>query len=289
MLKREPVEPVAGVNRTFTSGNPRRNLTHVRCVWRRSLIVDTLSLDDTRASKASQPASRGDVADDRWTSLYRVATAATLVSLALLPVAIAVYVFSPPPGSVVQSFAQLQANVLVGLVDLDLVMLIDFILMIPIYLALWVALRRANESFMALGTTLGLVGIAVYLTTNPCFSMLSLSNQYANATTDAQRAMLLASGQAMLTVWSGTAYDVSYVMGGVAGLIIAAVMLRSHVFNKATAYVGIVLNALMLVPPTVGTIGLVLSLLSLVPLAIWYVLIARQFYLLGSGTEPISV
>jgi hypothetical protein len=204
----------------------------------------------------------------------------------LLPVAIVVYSFSPPPSTVIGSFTQLQANRLVGLIDLDLVMLVDSVLMIPIYLAFYVALRRANESFMALGTTLGLVGIAVYLTTNPCFSMLSLSDQYAAATTDAQRAIFLAAGQSLLTTWLGTAYDVSYIVGGVAGLIIAVVMLRSDIFGRTTAYVGIVLNALMLVPPTVGMIGLILSFLSLVPLAIWLVLIARRLFQLGWGVAP---
>ena len=221
-------------------------------------------------------------ADVAWKLLYRIAGAAVVISFVLLFVAIAVYSFSPPPTTVVASFAQFQANRLVGLVDLDLVMLIDSVLMIPVFLAFYVALRRASESLMALGTTVGLVGIAVYLTTNPAFSMLTLSDQYATATTDAQRAIFLAAGQAMLTTWTGTAYDVSYVMGGVAGLIVAAVMLRSNVFGKAPAYVGIVLNAMMLVPPTVGPIGIIVSFLSLVPLAIWYVLIARRLFQLGS-------
>jgi hypothetical protein len=126
--------------------------------------------------------------DADWRPLYRIAGAAAAISVALLPVAIVVYSFSPPPSTVLGSFAQLQANRFVGLVDLDLVMLIDSVLVIPIFLAVYVSLRRASESFMALGTTLGLVGIAIYFTTNPAFSMLTLSDQYAAATSDAQRA-----------------------------------------------------------------------------------------------------
>jgi hypothetical protein len=221
--------------------------------------------------------------DGTWSWLYRVAGAAALLALLLLVVAIVVFIAQPPPNSVVDWFKLFQSNRLVGLVDLDLAMLLSEALLIPIFLALYVAPRRASEASMALGTTLGLVGIAVYLTSNPCFSMLSLSDQYATATTDAQRSALLAAGQVMLTTWQGTAYDVGYVLGGVAGLIIAVVMLRSNVLGKATAFVGILLFGLMLVPPTVGLIGLVLSFLSLVPLAIWYVLIARRLFQLGSG------
>jgi hypothetical protein len=81
---------------------------------------------------------------------------------------------------------------------------------------------------------------------------------------------------------------VGYVLGGIAGLIVTLVMLHSAVFSKATAYVGIVLFALMVVPPTVGPIGLLLSFLSLVPLAIWYVLIARGLFQLGSAVPGVD-
>jgi hypothetical protein len=46
---------------------------------------------------------------------------------------------------------------------------------------------------------------------------------------------------------------------------------------------GIILKAIMLVPPTVGTSGLILSFLSLVPMAIWLILIARGLFQLGNG------
>ncbi len=76
-----------------------------------------------------------------------------------------------------------------------------------------------------------------------------------------------------------------YVLGGAALLIISTVMLRSTIFSKVTAYVGLVLSVTMLVPPTVGTIGLVFSLGSLVPLEIWLILIARRLFRLGQGVS----
>jgi hypothetical protein len=86
----------------------------------------------------------------------------------------------------------------------------------------------------------------------------------------------------MLAIWQGTAYDVSYVLGGIAALLVAAVMLRSHRFGRVTAYVGLVLGVLMLVPATVGRIGLYLSLISLVPTVIWLALLAWRFFQLAS-------
>jgi hypothetical protein len=40
--------------------------------------------------------------------------------------------------------------------------------------------------------------MAVYIASNRAFAMLSLSGQYASATTDAQSSLLNAAGQAML-------------------------------------------------------------------------------------------
>jgi hypothetical protein len=161
------------------------------------------------------------------------------------------------------------------------VYIVDQILMGLVFLALYAALKRASPSLMAIALTSGLVGIATYFASSTAFNMLSLSSQYAVATTDAQRAMFLAAGQATLTTWTGTAFDVSYVLGGVALLIISVVMLRSTIFNRETAFVGLALGVTMLVPPTVGTIGLVISLISLLPLIIWLILIARRLFWLG--------
>lgn len=63
------------------------------------------------------------------------------------------------------------------------------------------------------------------------------------------------------------------------------VMLRSTIFSKATAYVGIVTGVLMSVPSTAATIGPYFALLSLLPFAVWCILIARRLFGLGQGTS----
>jgi len=92
----------------------------------------------------------------------------------------------------------------------------------------------------------------------------------------------------MLAIWQGTAYDVSYVLGAVATLLVATVMLHSHVFGRVTAYLGLVMGVLMLVPPTAGTFALFLSLISLVPTVIWLALLAWRFFQLASPQQHDS-
>jgi uncharacterized membrane protein YjgN (DUF898 family) len=72
--------------------------------------------------------------------------------------------------------------------DLDLLLIIDNLLLILVYLALYVALKQINKSLITIALTFGLVGIVIHLVSREAtFSMLVLSNQYANATAEAQR------------------------------------------------------------------------------------------------------
>ena len=79
--------------------------------------------------------------------------------------------------------------------------------------------------------------------------MLSLNDRYAAATTAAQQTMLLAAGQTILTIYqSSTAFNMSYIFGAAATLMISAVMLRSRsrVFGKGAAYTGLLASAITL-------------------------------------------
>jgi hypothetical protein len=223
-------------------------------------------------------------ADSNWKTLYKVAAIAALISAVFVPIQVAVFIAYPPPlaGTSGDWFMLFQNNRLVGLVDLDLLLVADNVLLIPIFLALYVALRRASESVMATATALGLVGVVLYIATNPAFGILALSDQYGAATTDAGRAMFLAAGQALLATWQGTAFHVAYLAGSIAAIAIGAVMLRSNTFGRATAYIAIVGNAIGL-GLYVPTIGVYISVFSVLFLEIWYILIARRLLQLGQG------
>jgi len=216
-----------------------------------------------------------------------------MLSVALIAVAVGVYIFWPPPGDVNGWFTLFRQNALLGLLDLDLVMVVSAALLIPLYLALYTALRRISQSLALVALALGLVGSALMISANPAFSMLSLSDGYATAATDAQRAMYLAAGQAALTNWTGTAFNVAYLFAGLTALIFSLLMLRSDLFSKVTAFAGIALGVLAIVPATAGTIGLWVSLVSLVPTVLWLALTAQQLtqvaISLGLGGEGFVI
>jgi hypothetical protein len=225
----------------------------------------------------------GEYSADAWRPLYRMGAVAALLSVAFIFIAAIVYAFSQPPTTVTGWFELYHKNWLLGLFAGDLMMLVSNLVLGVIYIALYGALRHANQPFMALATALGFVAIAAYFASNPAFSLLSLSNQYAAATTDAERMTLLGAGQAVIAGWTGTAFNIAYLLGAVVALIVALVMLRSHNFSKPTAYAGLAMGVLGLVPATAGMVGIVISLLTLVPTVIWLVLIARRLFKLASA------
>lgn len=92
---------------------------------------------------------------------------------------------------------------------------------------------------MTIALALGLIGIATFFSSKPSIEMLSLSTQYAAATTEVQKTILLGAGQALLAIYSGTAFDVYYILNAITLIIISLVMLQSNIFSKLTAYLGL--------------------------------------------------
>jgi hypothetical protein len=250
--------------------------------------MNTSTTGSTPARHQHMDEPHANLADTAWRPLYQVGGAAALLSVVFIAAAVVVFIVWPIPTTVEAWFARYHRNALIGLLDLDLLLVASYVAMVPLYLALYVALRRVSASFMAIALAFSLVGAALMLAVNPALAMLSLSNQYAAATTDAQRATLVAAGQALLTNWQGTGFDVAYFLGAVAVLIIAAVMLRSTIFSNAAAYAGLALGALTLIPATAGTVGVICSLLSLMPTVIWLILIARRLFQLAQGVDYVA-
>ena len=245
--------------------------------------------------KMTNQVTHAETTDSAWKGLYKVGGAAALIVTVLLLIEIIVFTAYPLPSTVIGYFTLFQSNRLLGLLDLYLLEILTYALFVPMFLAIYVSLRRANESYMALATTLAIIGIAVFLATNNPFTMLSLSDQYAAATTDAQRSLFLAAGQAILANTNQRAvegFNIGLLLVSVAGLIVSAVMLRSNIFSKVTAYVGILANAISLAEyfrlafvPAAVLLLLIIAIASGILLLIWYILIARRLFQLGQGVS----
>lgn len=226
--------------------------------------------------------------DIPWRDLFRVAASASITIVILIPVQILIFVISPPPSTVAEFFMLFQNNILLGLLSLDLLLMIDYVLMIPIFLAIYVILSKTNQSFAAVGTVMGFVGIIVYFSSNTAFDMLYLSEQYDSvATSDLQKTLLLASGQSMLATFQGTSFHVSYVLLSIATVILSILMVKNRVFGKAIGTSGILVAAIGL-GLYIPQIGLFLSIISLIPGTAWYILVAKSLFKMSNQTKSLD-
>ena len=197
-------------------------------------------------TRTVEPGGEVGPAGSAWNGLYRIGGVAALVATLLFLIDIVVLTaLGPQPSTASGWFSLLQNSRVVGLFQLFFTDLLGVTLLCPVFLALYGALRRSSAAYSALAMALGLTGIATAIATNTAYSMVYLSDQYAAATMETQRSLLLAAGEAMAAIGNGTG---SFVMAGLlmesAPVMLSVVMLRGNIFSKATAYLGILAHGL---------------------------------------------
>jgi hypothetical protein len=250
------------------------------------MTTSTLATPTAGQPRTGAPPAEPAAAD--WTWFYRAGGLAAVISALLIPVAILAHVLWPPPpwapGAAGEWFAYIQANRLAGLLNLDLAMAIGLVLSVPLSLALYVALRQTSPAAMAIATATALLGTVLHLVSNSATELLAFSDAHATAVTEAQRAVYLAAGEAALSAYYGTVFQVSYILGYVAYILIGAAMLRGAVFGRVTAVLGIVTGVVgfgFYLP----MIGLVLSVFTVLFIGIWNLLVARRLFQLARAAR----
>jgi hypothetical protein len=232
--------------------------------------------DDTEAAVQS--------ADSDWNILclaggiaaliLLVYSLATLVQLALL---------GGEPATANEAFTLLHNNRILGLVRLDL----PTALALPFYyillLGLFGALKRTGAVFSMVSTALSFVGVTLIIAAPGALSMLALSDKYSAATTDLARSQLQAAGEAILAadMWHGTAAFVGGLLLQCGTLLVSVVMLRSNVFSKTTAIVGIVAHGLDLVHILLPGVGVALMAVAGPLYLIWFPMVGLRLLQLG--------
>jgi hypothetical protein len=210
-----------------------------------------------------------------WRLLHQTAYRLALVMLALIPIQILVFMFSPPPTSVTGFFQLYHDNWFLGLLSLDFLYLFNNAIIAILYLSLFVKLVEERPSLMVMGLVIGLIGIACYFPTNPSFEMWTLSRRYfeANALTQGG---IIAAGEGLMAHYTGTSFNSYYVFNAFTLLAFSYAILKSPQFSKATGYWGLASGILMSVPSSFGMVGMIFSLLSLIPWLIFIILLLSR-------------
>lgn len=226
-----------------------------------------------------------------FSALYRAGAIAAIATVAVTVAQIVLGVVWTPPdfaptAAVAESMLHMvQTSPVRAFVTLDGLMVVDYLLLIVVYLALYAALHEREPSLMTLGTGFALTAAVLYFTANPSITMFVLASGYQAGAAEA--AGIVPAAQAVLATFEGTAFITHYVVMGIAGILVSVAMIRGPIFSRATGIAGVLQGAMMLVPVTFGTIGLVFAVGSLVPFIVWFALLAPRLWRMA-GEAPRS-
>jgi hypothetical protein len=210
-----------------------------------------------------------DPNDSAFCSLCKAGGIASFVFIIYsLITMVIIMVFGGQPTTANEAFSMLQTNRILGLLRLDLLTVIFIPLYFLIFLGIFLALHGKKNAGAILALLSVFVGVTLFLATPSAFSMMQLSDKYAMASSDTQQNQFLAAGEAILAsdMWHGTGAVLGGVLIQIGALIFSILMLPGKIFNKFTAYVGIITHGLdlahfffLLLVPTVSVILLAMA------------------------------
>ncbi len=216
--------------------------------------------------------------------LYHVAQYLTLAMLIIIPLQIIVFVISPPPDTVKGFFELYHQNSFLGLLSLDFLYLFNNAILVIIYLALFLLLYWEKPVTVLIALILGSIGLVCYFPSNPTFEMLALSNRYFQALPE-QQTIYLAAGEAVMAGYTGTSFNVYYVLSTICLLLFAYAIIKSTQFKKTVGFWGLTSGLFMIIPSSAGKLGMIFSLLSLIPWIVFITLLMLKFKKLATHTQ----
>lgn len=221
--------------------------------------------------------------ESEWKRIYQIGGAIAFLLLAYsLVTMVLLFAIGGQPETALEGFAMLQANRLRGLLRLDVLTIMVFPLYYLLILSLYVPLRRINLAIASIATLIGWAGVTLVLATPSAFSFLALSDRFADATQEAQRTLFLAAGEAVLAsdLWHGSGAQMGALLLQTALLLLSMVMLRSRVFSRVTAWVGVVTHGMDLLHILFGfglpAVGASLMYLAGPLYLVWFPLLGRD-------------
>ena len=233
--------------------------------------------------------------EQNWKTVQKIGGIVALILLCYsLVTMILLMTIGGQPGNAQAGFDMLAQNRLAGLLRLDLLTILIIPLYYLLFLGFFTALRKTQPAIIAIAALLGCAGVTLVLATPSAFSWLALSDKFAGASSEAQKNLLLAAGEAILAsdLWHGSGALMGGLLMQTGTLLVSIIMLRSTAFSKLTAWVGVATHGLDLLHILVGFIfpagGVVLMMIAGPLYLVWFPLLARDFFWLGRSNSTKS-
>ncbi|MEQ1585837.1 MAG: hypothetical protein ABL895_08170 [Cyclobacteriaceae bacterium] len=198
------------------------------------------------------------------------------------------------PQTAIERFEQLHTSPMFGLYNLDLLNIINQIIVLPSYFALYSAHRANGKAYAELAFIIFLAGTIIFVATNTALPMLELSNKYFIAS-EGQKTLLAAAGEAMLArgAHGSLGVFIGFMLPTLASVMMSVVMLNGKVFGKITSWLGIIGNSLLLVYiilvtfiPAAKDIATALAMPGGLMAMAWMILFTIVLFKLGKHSPP---
>jgi hypothetical protein len=121
-------------------------------------------------------------------------------------------------------------------------MIFTDLLYVPVFLALYQALKGINKYMMLLAITCEGLFIALDLavTWTAYSSLITMSGNYVAATSDAQRSLIVAAAGYPSAIIDSPLSGIYAIFIPALGLLLASLVMRKGAFNKVLAYMGVI-------------------------------------------------
>ena len=185
-----------------------------------------------------------EVADPGGKWIYRVGGISALVLGIGYLLTIPMTIFSaggfPPPGT--EARLAFFTEHAAGWWAVTALMIFTDLLYVPVFLALYQALKGINNYMMLLALACAglFVALDLAVTWTAYSSLITLGGNYAAATSDAQRAVIVAAAGYPSAINDSPLLGIYATLIPATGLLLASLVMRKGIFNKALAYLGIV-------------------------------------------------
>lgn len=226
------------------------------------------------------------VNSDRW--MYKVGGISALLVFVAYFVIIALYTTAFPPSGSEERLIFFAGHTTEWWSIIGLSVLTNFLRLL-VFFSLYFALKEINRNVALIAVTFE--GLFVVLECATSYgtmfpALMNLSSQYAIANSDAQRAIYVAAATYIdAALESGFLNIYAIIIPAISSIAISFVMLKG-IFNKATAYLGLVSGILSIISvvgayfmSALSNIVIIASTLSM----IWFLLLGYRLYRLGQG------
>lgn len=191
--------------------------------------------------------------EKQWKSIYTIGIITTIFALTgiLLDVIIGNITggnLSTLPQTAIDRFTQFHDNKFIGLYNLDMLNIINQMVLIPTYFALYAVHRNVNNAYGFLALIVFLFGSVIMVAANTALPMFELSNKYFATTIESQKVLYAAAGESMLArgAHGSAGIFLGFFIPNIANFLMSIVMLKGRIFSKVNSWLGIIGSILMM-------------------------------------------